>query len=50
MFRIKKIRTSDLKPERISHTVISVNEVAIRELFGDFPLPSTETLSVHITM
>jgi hypothetical protein len=32
MFLIKKIRTSDLKLEIINQTVISVNEVAIREL------------------
>jgi hypothetical protein len=37
MFLIKKVRTSDLKLERISHTVISVHEVAIRELIEDFP-------------
>jgi len=36
MLLIKKVRTSDLKLERISHTVISMNEVAIRELLEDF--------------
>jgi hypothetical protein len=37
MFPIKKVRTSDLKLGRISHTIISVNEVAIRGLLEDFP-------------